>query len=207
MYNKSFKFLSQKMDKGEIIDLLKSIYEHSAWVPERLLSQNISEIKTKEQLQLMMQKIVDNASEIEKLNLIKAHPELGKKLKKQEKLTKFSEEEQKSAGLDQCSDQEFEILTKLNNDYRLKFEFPFIIAVRGLSKNQIIDNMKKRVNNSKSKEFETAINEIHKIAKLRIKDLPYWREKSFLLVIKYGNINDKKIQGNERCNCYSNHTI
>lgn len=207
MYNESFKFLSQKMDKGEIIDLLKSIYEHSAWVPERLLSQNISEIKTKEQLQLMMQKIVDNASEIEKLNLIKAHPELGKKLKKQEKLTKFSEEEQKSAGLDQCSDQEFEILTNLNNEYRSKFEFPFIIAVRGLGKNQIIDNMKKRVNNSKSQEFKTAINEIHKIAKLRIKDLPYWREKSFLLVIKYGNINDKKIQRNERCNCYSNHTI
>ena len=128
MYNKSFKFLSQKMDKGEIIDLLKSIYEHSAWVPERLLSQNISEIKTKEELQLMMQKIVDNASEIEKINLIKAHPELGKKLKKQEKLTKFSEEEQKSAGLDQCSDQEFEILTNLNNEYRSKFEFPFIIG-------------------------------------------------------------------------------
>ena len=173
MYNESFKFLSQKMYKGEIIDLLKSIYEHSAWVPERLLSQNIIEIKTKEQLQLIMQKIVDNASEIEKLNLIKAHPELGKKLKKQEKLTKFSEEEQKSAGLDQCSDQEFEILTNLNNEYRSKFEFPFIIAVRGLGKNQIIDNMKKRVNNSKSQEFETAINEIHKIAKLRIKDLPY----------------------------------
>ena len=173
MYNESFKFLSQKMDKGEIIDLLKSIYEHSAWVPERLLSQNISEIKTKEQLQLMMQKIVDNASEIEKLNLIKAHPELGKKLRRQEKLTKFSEEEQKSAGLDQCSDQEFETLTKLNNEYRSKFEFPFIIAVRGLGKNQIIDNMKKRVNNSKSQEFDTAINEIHKIAKLRIKDLPF----------------------------------
>ena len=154
MYSESFKFLSQKMDKGEIIDLLKSIYEHSAWVPERLLFQNISEIKTKEELQLMMQNIVDNASEIEKL-------------------TKFSEEEQKSAGLDQCSDQEFEILTNLNNEYRSKFEFPFIIAVRGLGKNQIIDNMKKRVNNSKSQEFETAINEIHKIAKLRIKDLPY----------------------------------
>jgi 2-oxo-4-hydroxy-4-carboxy-5-ureidoimidazoline decarboxylase len=173
MYNKSFSFLSKNMDEGEIINLLKSIYEHSAWVPQRLLSQNISEIKTKEQLQLVMQKIVDNSSEKEKLNLIKAHPELGKKLKKQEKLTKFSEEEQKSAGLDQCSDEEFEILTKLNHEYRLKFEFPFIIAVRGLSKNQIIDNMKKRVNNRKSVEFETAINEIHKIAKLRIKDLPY----------------------------------
>ena len=161
------------MEREQIINLLKGIYEHSPWVPERLLSDNISEIKTKEELQLMMKKIVDNSSEIEKLNLIKTHPELGKKLQKKEKLTKFSEEEQKSAGLDQCSDEEFKILTNLNNEYRLKFKFPFIIAVKGLNKNQIIDNMQKRVNNSKTKEFETAISEIHKIAELRIKDLTY----------------------------------
>ena len=173
MYNKTFKFLSQKMEGKKIINLLKGIYEHSAWVPEKLLSENISEIKTKEELELMMKKIVDNSTETEKLNLIKAHPELGKKLQKKEKLTKFSKEEQKSAGLDQCTDEEFEILTNLNNTYRSKFEFPFILAVKGLNKNQIIDNMKKRVNNSKSEEFETAINEIHKIAQLRIKDLTY----------------------------------
>ena len=173
MYNKTFKFLSQKMEGKKIINLLKGIYEHSAWVPEKLLSENISEIKTKEELELMMKKIVDNSTETEKLNLIKAHPELGTKLQKKEKLTKFSKEEQKSAGLDQCSDEEFEILTNLNNIYRSKFEFPFILAVKGLNKNQIIDNMKKRVNNLKSVEFETAINEIHKIAQLRIKDLTY----------------------------------
>ena len=173
MYNKTFKFLSKKMERKEIIDLLKSIYEHSKWVPERLLSENINEIQSKEELQLMMKKIVDNSSETEKLNLINAHPELGKKLHKKEKLTKFSENEQKSAGLDQCTDTEFEILTNLNNEYRLKFKFPFIIAVKGLNKNQIIDNMKKRVNNTKTEEFETAISEIHKIAELRIKDLTY----------------------------------
>ena len=173
MYNKTFKFLSQKMEGKKIINLLKGIYEHSAWVPEKLLSENISEIKTKEELELMMKKIVDNSTETEKLNLIKAHPELGKKLQKKEKLTKFSKEEQKSAGLDQCSDEEFELLTNLNNTYRSKFEFPFILAVKGLNKNQIIDNMKKRMNNCKSAEFETAINEIHKIAQLRIKDLTY----------------------------------
>ena len=173
MYNKTFIFLSQKMEGKKIINLLKGIYEHSAWVPEKLLSENISEIKTKEELELMMKKIVDNSTETEKLNLIKAHPELGTKLQKKEKLTKFSKEEQKSAGLDQCSDEEFEILTNLNNTYRSKFEFPFILAVKGLNKNQIIDNMKKRVNNLKSVEFETAINEIHKIAQLRIKDLTY----------------------------------
>ena len=173
MYNKTFKFLSKKMERKEIIDLLKSIYEHSQWVPERLLSDNIDEIESKEELQLMMKKIVDNSSETEKLNLINAHPELGKKLHKKEKLTKFSENEQKSAGLDQCTDKEFEILTNLNNEYRLKFKFPFIIAVKGLNKNQIIDNMQKRINNNKAKEFETAISEIHKIAELRIKDLTY----------------------------------
>ena len=105
--------------------------------------------------------------------MINAHPELGKKLQKKEKLTKFSEDEQKSAGLDQCSDEEFKILTNLNNEYRLKFEFPFIIAVKGLSKNYIIENMKKRVKNSQEEEFQTAISEIHKIAELRIKDLTY----------------------------------
>ena len=173
MYNKTFKFLSKKMERKEIIDLLKSIYEHSQWVPERLLSDKINKIQSKEELQLMMKKIVDNSSETEKLNLINAHPELGKRLHKKEKLTKFSENEQKSAGLDQCTDKEFEILTNLNNEYRLKFKFPFIIAVKGLNKNQIIDNMQKRVNNSKTKEFETAISEIHKIAELRIKDLTY----------------------------------
>ena len=173
MYNKTLKFLSKKMKRKEIIDQLKSIYEHSQWVPERLLSDNMNEIQSKEELQLMMKKIVDNSSETEKLNLINAHPELGKKLQKKEKLTKFSEDEQKSAGLDQCSNEEFKILTNLNNEYRLKFKFPFIIAVKGLNKNQIIDNMQKRVNNSKTKEFETAISEIHKIAELRIKDLTY----------------------------------
>ena len=173
MYNKTLKFLSKKMKRKEIIDQLKSIYEHSQWVPERLLSENINEIQTKEELQLMMKKIVDNSSETEKLNLINAHPELGKKLQKKEKLTKFSEDEQKSAGLDQCSDEEFKILTNLNNEYRLKFKFPFIIAVKGLNKNQIIENMQKRVNNNKTEEFETAISQIHKIAGLRIKDLTY----------------------------------
>ena len=104
MYNKTFKFLSQKMEREEIINLLKSIYEHSSGVPERLLSENISEIKTKEELQLKMKKIVDSSTEIEKLNLINAHPELGKRLQKKEKLTKFSQEEQRSAGLDQFSE-------------------------------------------------------------------------------------------------------
>ena len=66
MYNKTLKFLSKKMEREDIINLLKSVYEHSQWVPERLFSENISGIQTKEELQLMMRKIVDDSSETEK---------------------------------------------------------------------------------------------------------------------------------------------
>ena len=173
MSDKYFTFLSKRIGSKKFINILKSIYEHSPWVPERLLSKEGIEIKTKRELHLEMKQIVDNASKIEKLNLIRAHPELGKKLQKTKKLTKFSQEEQKSVGLDQCTEEEYKILTNLNKEYRSKFEFPFIIAVKGLSKNYIIENMKKRIKNNLEEEFNTAISEVHKIAKLRINDLTY----------------------------------
>ena len=173
MSDKYFTFISKKIGSKKFVNLLKSIYEHSPWVPERLLSKEGIEIKTKRELHIQMKQIVDDASKLEKLNLIRAHPELGNKLQKIKKLTKFSQEEQKSVGLDQCTEEEYKILTNLNKEYKSKFEFPFIIAVKGLSKNYIIENMKKRVKNSQEEEFKTAISEIHKIAKLRINDLTY----------------------------------
>ena len=173
MSDKYFTFLSKRIGSKKFVNILKSIYEHSPWVPERLLSKEGIEIKTKRELHLEMKQIVDNASKIEKLNLIRAHPELGNKLQKTKKLTRFSQEEQKSVGLDQCTEEEFEILTSLNKEYRSKFEFPFIIAVKGLSKNYIIENMKKRIKNNQEEEFNTAISEVHKIAKLRINDFTY----------------------------------
>ena len=173
MSNKTFAFLSKKMNHDEIIELLRSIYEYSPWVPQRLLSSQFNGVIDKENLYKKMKVVVDKASKAEKLNLIRSHPELGNKLQKIDQLTEFSKEEQKSAGLDQCNEEEFEILTFLNKKYRLQFEFPFIIAVKGLSKNDIISEMKKRVNNTKEQEFETAMIEIHKIAKLRIYDLNF----------------------------------
>ena len=173
MSDKSFTFLSKNISSKKFVNLLESIYEHSRWVPERLLSEKGIGIKTKSELQIQMKQIVDDASKIEKLNLIRAHPELGNKLQKKKKITKFSKEEQKSVGLDQCTEEEFKILTNLNKEYKSKFQFPFIIAVKGLSKNYIIENMKKRIENNQEEEFQTAISEIHKIAELRINDLTY----------------------------------
>ena len=173
MTNKIINFENKSFTEKEFITLFDSIYEHSSWVIINIIKNKSSIPEKLEDLKLKMKEQVEKSSDESKLKLLRSHPELGIKKNKLSSLTKSSQQEQKSAGLDQCSDKEFEILTNLNNEYRLKFKFPFIIAVKGLNKNQIIDNMKERVNNSKIEEFETAINEIHKIAQLRIKDLTY----------------------------------
>ena len=173
MSNKTFTFNSKTINQDEFIDLLENIYEHSPWVPLRLFSGKINKTIDKEYLYEKMKTTVDNASKTEKLKLIRSHPELGNKLQKIDELTKYSKEEQKSAGLNQCTAEEFKVLTDLNQQYRTQFEFPFIIAVKGLFKSDIISEMEKRVNNTKEKEFESAMTEIHKIAKLRIYDLNY----------------------------------
>ena len=173
MSNKTFTLLSKKINKDKIIDILGSVYEHSSWVPERLISFDIKIIKNSDELFIKMKSIVECASDKEKLKLLCAHPELGNKLQKLNNLTDFSKLEQKSAGLDQCSDEEFETLTRLNKEYRVKFNFPFIIAVKGLTKENIIDEMKKRVKNSYNQEFNTALKEVHKIAKMRLDDIKF----------------------------------
>jgi 2-oxo-4-hydroxy-4-carboxy--5-ureidoimidazoline (OHCU) decarboxylase len=98
MSNKTFIFLSKKISKTKIIELLKSIYEHSPWVPERLFSNEVNENLNKEYLQQKMKSIVDNASKKEKLDLIKSHPELGNKLKKIDELTEFSKKNKSLLG-------------------------------------------------------------------------------------------------------------
>ena len=173
MSNKTLKFMSKNIKLDEVINLLKSVYEHSPWVPERLFSDDLTEIIDKDHLQKKMKEIVDNANKTQKLVLIKAHPELGNKLQKSDQLTKFSKDEQRSAGLDQCSEEEYETLNQLNERYREKFNFPFIIAVKGISKKKIIEQMRKRVLNTEIVEFENAITEIHKIAKIRIQEIDF----------------------------------
>jgi 2-oxo-4-hydroxy-4-carboxy-5-ureidoimidazoline decarboxylase len=173
MSNKTFTLFSKNINKDKIIDILGSVYEHSPWVAERLISFDIMVIKNNDELFIKMKSIVECASHKEKLKLLCAHPELGNKLQKLNNLTDFSKSEQKSAGLDQCSDEEFDSLTRLNKEYRIKFNFPFIIAVKGLTKENIIDQMKKRVENSYNQEFNTALKEVHKIAKIRLDDIKF----------------------------------
>ena len=162
----------EKLNQVEIVSLLGGIYEHSPWVAEILFTQGItSQDNDLYFLADRMKKIVDASSEKIKLSLLQAHPELAGKLAISGNLTKDSTAEQASAGLDQCSKEEFAEFSKLNSEYTKKFGHPFIIAVKDLTRAGILTSFKERINNGNQTEFETAITEVHKIAFLRLKAL------------------------------------
>ena len=162
----------EELNQAEIINLLGSIYEHSSWVAEILFLQGItSQDNNVDFLAERMMQIVEASSDEKKLSLLKAHPELAGKLAISGNLTKDSTAEQTSAGLDQCSKEEFAEFSKLNLEYAKKFGHPFIIAVRGLKRSEILTSFNDRVNNDSEKEFSTAMEEVHKIARLRLEQL------------------------------------
>ena len=162
----------EKLNQAEIVSLLGGIYEHSPWVAKILFTQGItSQDNDLYFLADRMKKIVDASSEKIKLSLLQAHPELAGKLAISGNLTKDSTAEQASAGLDQCSKEEFAEFSKLNFEYTKKFGHPFIIAVKDLTRAGILTSFKERINNGNQTEFETAITEVHKIAFLRLKAL------------------------------------
>jgi 2-oxo-4-hydroxy-4-carboxy-5-ureidoimidazoline decarboxylase len=105
------------------------------------------------------------------LDLINAHPDLAGRLAQQNKLTAESTREQATAGLNRLTDGELAEFQRLNTAYRERFGFPFIICARLNAKDAILDAMRTRSNNSPDDEFQTALGEIEKIARLRLNDL------------------------------------
>ncbi len=168
MENEIINFENKNLKKSKFISLFESIYEHSDWVIKNVIEDKSNIPNTIYELKLKMKNEVDNCSENLKLKLLRSHPELGIKKNEISSLTQSSQAEQKSAGLDQCSEEEYEEIKSLNKSYKEKFKFPFIIAVKGLNRLDIIKSMKKRVDNNYEEEFLTAINEVHKIAKIRL---------------------------------------
>ena len=144
------------------------IYEHSPWVAERVILFVEDATPDTELLVRLMADCVDNASVDTQLELIRAHPDLAGKAQVAGELTADSTEEQSRAGLDQCTADEFEKFQSLNTLYKEKFGFPFIMAVRESNRSQILDAFANRLDNDYSEEFETALQEIHKIARLRL---------------------------------------
>ena len=160
------------MQKSEFVQYFGRVYEHSPWVAETLWQRGITASHDDvDGLARAMGEIVDQAAKDRQAALLNAHPDLAGKLAMDGALTVESSGEQASAGLDKCSPEEFRRFTELNKAYREKFGFPFIMAVKGSSREDILAAFESRLENSIDAEFRAALAQVHKIALLRLQDL------------------------------------
>ena len=109
----------------------------------------------------------ENGSKEDFLKIFNAHPELAV----EKKLTEDSHKEQRGVNLNRCTDEEFNEFKNLNNKYKSKFGFPFIIAVKGKNKNEILNNFRQRIKNEINLEFNEAKEQVKKIATFRLNEI------------------------------------
>ena len=153
------------LSKPEFISTFGNIFEKTDWIAEK--AYQMKPFDSLDELISKMMEVFDNSKKEKHLEILNAHPDLVI----EKKLTYESKKEQKNSNLNQCSDDEFKEFTKLNTDYKKKFGFPFIIAVKGKNKNEILNNFKKRIQNDLNSEFIEAKNQVKKIASFRLKDI------------------------------------
>ena len=156
-----------KLSQSEFVKVFANIFENATWIAEELYKQK--PFLDFEELSAKMMDIFEVSSKEKKLKILNDHPDLGNKTKITS-LTVDSLKEQTNAGLDQCTKEEFSEFKKLNDAYK-KFGFPFILAVKGKNKIEILSNFKKRINSEPDIEFNEAVKQVKKIAGLRLKDL------------------------------------
>jgi len=156
-----------KLAQSEFIEVFANIFENTRWIAEELYAQkpfvDFNELSSK------MVNIFENATKEKKLKILNNHPDLANKAKVS-LLTPDSLKEQKNAGLDQCSEDEFNEFNELNYSYK-KFGFPFILAVKGKTKIEILNNFRKRISSDPKAEFNEAVYQVKQIAILRLKEL------------------------------------
>ena len=130
-----------------------------------------AESDTPEGLHADMATIMRAAAKEQQLALINAHPDLAGKLHAAGRLTQDSTKEQSSAGLDMLTDAERTRFTELNDAYKARFGFPFILAVKGKTKADILQAFETRLHHAEEQEFATALEQIEKIALLRLREM------------------------------------
>lgn len=158
-----------QMNRDRFVEYFGDVYEHSPWIP--LQSHANSPFQDRDDLLAAMRKVLQAATQEQQITLIRAHPDLAGKAAIQGKLTESSSQEQAGVGLDQCTPDEFAHFTELNNRYKAKFDFPFIMAVKGATKEQVINGFESRMDNTVEEEFHTALVQINRIAEFRVNDL------------------------------------
>lgn len=139
-----------------------SLFEESAWIAER--AADLRPFGSWEEMMQVMTKQVLDSEYKEKLELLRKHPDLGARIS----MSTSSVQEQAGAGLDSLTSEQYNELKQLNERYTKQFGFPFILAVKGHTKESIFDSIRQRLERSEQEEFVTALNEVFKIATIRL---------------------------------------
>lgn len=158
------------LDENVFLNIFKNIFEHSDFITK--LVQKKRPFKNKSEIINHFMNTFDSLDQDKKVKIIRLHPDLGDKLKIREGLTSFSQEEQSRAGLAECNDEEFKEFNRLNNEFKSKFNIPFIYAVRGKTKQDILDEFIGRLkSDNMEQELDKSLFQVKKIANLRINEI------------------------------------
>ncbi|HKJ95618.1 MAG TPA: 2-oxo-4-hydroxy-4-carboxy-5-ureidoimidazoline decarboxylase [Gammaproteobacteria bacterium] len=159
------------LDEAAFLRAYGDVYEHSPWVAQRAFRAGLGQqADTPDGLAAMLGAVLASAPADTQLEVIRAHPDLAGKAAVSGELTADSTTEQAGAGLDQCTPEEFDRFQRLNDEYRRRFGFPFVMAVRGHNRHDILAAFEARLRNSPEEERRTAIEQINRIALLRLRD-------------------------------------
>lgn len=156
------------LERDAFVAVVGPVFEHSPWIAERTWA--MRPFPSIEALHAALWRTVTNATPDEKLQLIRAHPDLVGRVARAGNLTPESNREQAAAGLGGLSSEEITLFHSYNEAYRDRFGFPFVICARENRKEAILKAFPERLRNSREEEIATALHEISRIAWLRLTD-------------------------------------
>ena len=161
------KFINNlnSLSENEFVSVFGTVFEKSKWIANE--AYKLKPFKNAEDLMNKMTNIYENSSKEMIVKIFNLHP----KLAIERKLTNFSSKEQSGAKLDKCTKEELLEFENLNSNYEKKFKFPFIIAVKGKDKNNILNNFRQRIQNDYLIEFNEAKSQVKKIALFRLNEI------------------------------------
>src|SRR5688572_5157931 len=159
----------REMTREEFLSRFGGVYEHSSWIAEAVWRRGVTPAEdTPQGLAAALAAVVQGADDDSKLALIRAHPDLAGRAALAGDLTATSRSEQARAGLDRCTPEDVRRFHALNAAYKQKYGVPFIIAVAGKTRQDILDAFEARLGNDGETEFRTALEQIDRIARLRM---------------------------------------
>ena len=160
-----------RMGEAEFVATFGDIFEHTPQIARQAHQRGLKSAQdTASGLHEILVSVMREMDRGAKLALIHAHPDLAGRLALSKELTEDSTKEQGSAGLDRLTPDELKKFTTLNDAYRARFGFPFIMAVKGATKDQILAAFERRMAHDVETEFAEALTQIERIALLRLKD-------------------------------------